>query len=133
MNPLIFQTIFSVALCGIVCADQAPQADREAQLAAMFTEHKQLIDEQCYEEALRIARKAHEIAPDEPAVQVMLTLTQQVFDVHSEPRIFLRNGVESQSPQPVAQAQLLMNLESERHFTATGNAHFDECRSTDDA
>ena len=82
MKTLIFQTIIAVALCGIVCADQAPQADREAQLAAMFAEHKQLIDEQRYEEALRIARKAHEIAPDEPAVQVMLTLTQLAYNVH---------------------------------------------------
>jgi general secretion pathway protein D len=55
---------------------------REEQLAAMFREHKKLLDEQRYEEALRVARRAKEIAPDEPAVQVMLTLSQLAFNVH---------------------------------------------------
>jgi len=34
MKTLIVQTMIAVAFCGIVCADQCPQTDREAQLMA---------------------------------------------------------------------------------------------------
>ncbi|MCL2711006.1 MAG: hypothetical protein FWE95_09000, partial [Planctomycetaceae bacterium] len=54
---------------------------KEQQLQQMFIEHKKLLDEQRYEEALRIAKQAYDIAPDEPAVAAMLTLTTFAFNI----------------------------------------------------
>jgi len=54
---------------------------KEEQLQAMFKEHKKLTDEERYEEALRIAKKAKEFAPDDPQTQVLLTMSQLVYNM----------------------------------------------------
>ena len=60
--------------------DQEKFRNKEAQLDAYFKQHKKLLDEQRYEEALLVARKAKEFAPEEPAVQMMLTMSQLVYN-----------------------------------------------------
>ena len=55
---------------------------RETQLAQIFRDHKKLLDEERYEEALVLAKRAKEIAPDEPAVAVLAALSQMAFNVN---------------------------------------------------
>ena len=54
--------------------------DREEQLAAMFKEHKKLVDEGRFEEALILAKKAREFAPDDPATELMATMARLVYN-----------------------------------------------------
>ena len=72
----------TVLLSGAKRISEEQVEQREEQLAAMFTEHNKLLAEHRLDEALQVAKRAAEFAPEEPAVQVMLKLSQYAVDVH---------------------------------------------------
>jgi general secretion pathway protein D len=56
--------------------------DKEQQLTVLFSECKKLMEDERFEEALRLAKKAQSIAPDEPAAAMLVTTTQLVYNLH---------------------------------------------------
>ncbi|MCL2006200.1 MAG: hypothetical protein FWG73_08575, partial [Planctomycetaceae bacterium] len=75
--------------------EQARFLNKEEQLASMFREYKKLIDDQRFEEALIVAKKAREFAPDAPETQVLATMAQMVYNVNRshDVRDLKRDGV----------------------------------------
>ena len=59
-------------------AQSTQREDKEQRLAAMFREYQRLNEDNRFEEALIVARRAMEFAPEEPAVQHMYRMTQLV-------------------------------------------------------
>lgn len=55
---------------------------KEERLKTLVDECNKLINEQYYEEAVIIAKKAREFAPDEPATHMLLTTTQLAFNAY---------------------------------------------------
>ncbi|MDR0870416.1 MAG: hypothetical protein LBN39_06445, partial [Planctomycetaceae bacterium] len=56
--------------------------NKEERLKTLFAECNKLIDEQRYEEAVMLAKKAKEFAPDEPATNMLLTTTQLAWNAY---------------------------------------------------
>ena len=54
--------------------------DKEETLAAMFKEYKKYVDENRFEEALIVAKKAREFAPGDPATELLATMAQLVYN-----------------------------------------------------
>ncbi|MDR2756905.1 MAG: hypothetical protein LBC20_14495 [Planctomycetaceae bacterium] len=55
---------------------------KEERLKTLIDECNKLINEQYYEEAVMVAKKAREFAPDEPVTHMLLTTTQLAFNAY---------------------------------------------------
>ena len=60
---------------------------KEEQLKAMFKEYNKLIDDGRFAEAVIIAKKIKEFAPDDPAAQAMVTMSQFVYNINRSQEI----------------------------------------------
>ena len=69
--------------------------NKEEVLNAMFKEHNKFAEEHRYYEALLVAKKAKEFAPEDPQVHVLLTMSQLVYNTSrsEEIRDLKRDGV----------------------------------------
>ena len=54
--------------------------NKDEQLAVMFRDYNKLVQEQRFEEALRVAKRAKELAPDDPAVEALSTMSQITYN-----------------------------------------------------
>ena|GEM_PF-4025217 len=69
------------------CSDQAQKQQKRSKqqnLSKLLREYSRLLDKQQYEEALRMAQKARELAPDDKNVILMENVARQIYTIHTQ-------------------------------------------------